>query len=156
MSTLRDFDIRSRGSANLLHEWQVQHATVRDLWNIEDLIGVVTDAIATAVEIYEQYRNQGKFPGGDSIPTSESPISYFIAVAQNVHGTARIVDDLGAKYEVDGFQVDGLMSLRTWIARLDGILAVAEWQEIDSIAPSDDDLARYADEVRPPADYYAE
>jgi hypothetical protein len=156
MFTLRDFDIRSRGSASLMREWQDQHSDVRSLWNIEDLIGVVTDALSTAFEMYEQYRGQGRFPGGDSIPSGESPISYFITVAENVRRTAQLAEELGARFEVDGFQVDGLLNLRNALARLGVILSEAEWQEIDLIAPSDDDLARYADEVRPPVDYYAE
>jgi hypothetical protein len=35
-------------------------------------------------------------------------------------------------------------------------LEPAQWQEIDLLAPSDDDLERYAEEVRPPVEYYAE
>ena len=31
-----------------------------------------------------------------------------------------------------------------------------EWEEIDRISPSHDQIARYVDEVRPPLEYYAE
>jgi hypothetical protein len=155
MLTLREFDIRCRGFEEVVEEWRSPQSEIRELWRIEDLLSMAVDAVSAAVAIYEEFCREGHFPGIDSEFGGEAAVSYFIAVVQKVYATAQAVEVMVAERQAGGPAVQGLEALRSSMARLRDTLDAAEWREIDRIAPSDDELVQYAEEHRPPLDYYA-
>lgn len=52
MTTLQDLDVRSRGVAMLVEDWEGKHAAVPQTWKVEDLLKLVADAVSAAADVY--------------------------------------------------------------------------------------------------------
>lgn len=153
MPTLHDFDVRSRGVAMLVEDWEAKHAAVRHTWKVEDLLKLVTDAASAAAEVHADSLKPGVT--APSLADRISQSAYFLRLLEQLMTSASQVEDRVCVFESEGCTIAGADQLRQAISRLSEIigevraaLEEAEWEELDQQALSTRELLEIRDYLR--------
>ncbi|MEX0712134.1 MAG: hypothetical protein WD278_07275 [Pirellulales bacterium] len=120
MSTLREFDLQSRGVVKLLEEWRTKHAAVRKVWKTEEVIAVYLSAIEAATSLFDYYRQNGHFPHSEQ---QYAPFSYFVQLLEQMLLAANELEDVASRLEDEGFEINGTSRLREGIEKLTEVVA---------------------------------
>jgi hypothetical protein len=153
MPTLQDFDVRSRGVAMLVEDWEAKHAAVRQTWKVEDLLRLVVDAVSAAAEVYADSLK----PVVTAIALADriSQSGYFLRLLEQLMTSASLIEDRVCVFESEGYAVAGADRLRRAISRLSEIVGAvraaleeAEWEELDQQALSTQELLEIRDYLR--------
>lgn len=149
MSSLQEFDIRSRGVVNLVDEWEIHHADVRKIWKVEDLIGIAKLVIEKAKELHAHYAQHGEFPTSTSALAEKGDFDYFVHLLRTLLRAATKIEDRASVHESEGYSIRGADELRAGIrdivASIEAYDAeVREWSELDKQALSSDDFKALA------------
>lgn len=145
MSSLQEFDIRSRGVANLVDEWEVHHADVRKVWKVEDLIGIALLVIEKAKELHAYYAEHGEFPTPAGTLAEKGDFDYFVHLLRQLLRAATRIEDRASVHESEGYSVRRADELRTGIREIAAFVEAydaeaREWNELDKQALSSDDF----------------
>lgn len=153
MPTLQDFDVRSRGVAMLVEDWEARQAAVRQTWKVDDLASLVVDAIAAAAEVRAASRNQAV--PGQSLADRIGKLAYFLRLLDQLMNSANLIEDRVSVFESEGYAVDNADQLRQAISLLSEMISdvrsdleEAEWQELDQQALSTQELLEIRDHLR--------
>ncbi|OYV95156.1 MAG: hypothetical protein B7Z73_02550 [Planctomycetia bacterium 21-64-5] len=153
MPTLQDFDVRSRGVAMLVEDWEAKHAAVRQTWKVEDLLKLVVDAVSTAADVHAASLESGAPPL--TLADRISKLAYFLRLLEQLMVSASLIEDRICVFESEGYSVANADHLRQAISRLSEIviavraaLEEAEWQELDQQALSTQELLEIRDYLR--------
>ena len=153
MPTLQDFDVRSRGVAMLVEDWEARRAAVRHTWKVEDLVKLVVDAIAAAAEVHVTSQHLTAAP--QSLVDHIGKLAYFLRLLDQLMSSASLIEDRVSVFESEGYAVNNADPLRQAISRLSEIigdvrtaLEEAEWQELDQQALTTRELLEIRDYLR--------
>lgn len=145
MSTLQEFDLRSRGVVNLVDEWEVHHAEVRKIWKVEGLIGVAMLVIEKAKELHAYYAQHGEFPTSTSALAEKGDFDYFVHLLRTLLRAATKIEDRASVHESEGYSIRRADELRTGIREIAAVIEAydaeaREWSELDKQALSSEDF----------------
>lgn len=153
MPTLQDFDVRSRGVAMLVEDWEAKHAAVRNTWKFEDLLRLVVDAVSVAADVQAAALN----PAEPYLSLSDriSKLAYFVRLLEQLMTSASLIEDRVCVFESEGHAVASADQLRQAISRLSEsigevrtVLEESEWEELDQQALSTPELLEIRDYLR--------
>jgi hypothetical protein len=124
MTTLQDFDLKARGVVSLVEDWRNDQSLARQSWKLDDLIEAYLETIATAIQLFDHFRQHGEFPSRLAhLPT----FSHFVALLDVTVRGARALETIGDTFIQQGQSVCGLSTLRTEAAALAEIVAEDQW-----------------------------
>lgn len=116
MSTLQDFDLRSRGVIDLSESWKLEREDVCAIWRIEDVVAEYSELLEFAVDIFDDYCRRGEFPN----PAVR--FSYFADILSKTLAAARQLSERAKAKADEGQPIDGLAALERHIAKVQAIL----------------------------------
>ncbi len=154
MSTLHEFDIRSKGCAALMESWKARHEELAGVWKIEDLVCEYAGILQLAIELSTTYRIDGFFPNVDV------GLKYFATTLKDLLDATKELDEQAGRVTEAGFDVLGAFELRerfhfltifldqarealSTTDRVDQVRAneASDWQRFERIWPSNEELA---------------
>lgn len=118
---LREFDLRSRGCADLVERWKADHDEVRAIWNLEDLIATFLGCHELVDFAFKHYCDHGQFPN----PALR--FSFFSASLKRFLAAANVLNALVEAAETDGYAVRGSDRFRQQTRRAESIIAEDEF-----------------------------
>ena len=115
-TTVQEFDLRRRALSDLVGQWKADCDSVRQVWDIEDLIAQQTSAAMLACELVEHFRSHGEFPDAEIL------YSHFIDMAERWLTSAKELQELADSANARGAAVKGLDRLNNSIEQISEII----------------------------------
>jgi len=160
MCQLREFDVRSRAIATLVDDWQLQHAIVRTIWKLEDLLTLVIEAVDSASKL-DAKRLDREFgtQGGTSealadLDQATDVLEYFVAGLRKLTSSTKTIDEWVGIFEHEGCQLENATAFRQSCALLASVAAKheatvdAQWEELDRQSLSSEEMLAVAAYLR--------
>jgi hypothetical protein len=143
MCTLRDLDVQSRAAVSLVEEWQREHATVRFIWKLQDIIGLLLEALSGSLEVRECV---AAGDGGEVADSHEREkliprIAYFLDTLKRLQAATESVLGIVSMFESEGYPVESADKLREKraaipeiIREVDAFREELEWMDLEKTA----------------------
>ncbi|MGH7192919.1 MAG: hypothetical protein ACREJM_05200 [Candidatus Saccharimonadales bacterium] len=140
MFSLHDFDVRSRGIADVVEVWNSQETAVQTIWKPADLIAASMDLVNAADQIRDRVRLNGSHCDAVEVVV---PI-YFHGLLQRLKGALTAIE---GRVGAQGLSMNQRTDLRQAVELLSEILAdlarsaeAADWEQLNREALTTQEL----------------